>query len=243
MKISVCVATYNGAKYLREQLDSIVLQLNENDEVIIVDDCSSDGTVELIKSYKDNRIRLYVNNENRGVNYSFEKAISLSEGDYIFLSDQDDIWITGRLNLMLSVLEQSGTLLLSSNFTSIGTESKPFEGYSNCVTSTRSKDYVSNIKDIYIGKLNYFGCTMAFSKKLKDVILPFPSYLESHDLWIAIAANLAYSNIHLDDITLLHRVHGNNVSIAKRPLYKKIWSRVLFSVSVIHLLKRIYWHL
>lgn len=242
MKISVCIATYNGAKYLREQLDSILFQLNKNDEVIIIDDCSSDETVDLIKSYRDNRIKLYVNNENRGVNFTFEKAISLTEGDYIFLSDQDDIWTVGRLNLMLSNLEQSRALLLSSNFTSIDAEGKPYNGYSNRVTSATSKAYISNVKDIYIGKLNYFGCTMAFSKKMKNIILPFPSYLESHDLWIAIAANMAHSNVHLDDITLLHRVHGQNVSINKRPLHKKIWSRVLFSISIIHLLKRIYWH-
>lgn len=242
MNVSVCLATYNGAKYLKEQLDSILSQLNENDEVVVVDDCSSDGTVDLVNSYGDHRIRLYLNKENRGVNDSFEKAISMSKGEYIFLSDQDDVWPVGRLVIMKTTLKISGALLLSSNFTSIDSDGRSFEDYSNLVKSSDSKKYLSNIWDIYLGKLNYFGCTMAFTKALKDIILPFPSYLESHDLWIAIAANLAHSNFHLDDITLLHRVHGNNVSIVKRSLYRKLWSRIIFSISIIHLLKRIYWY-
>lgn len=242
MRISVCIATYNGALFLEEQLNSILSQLGNNDEVIIVDDCSSDGTVNIIRSYEDARIVFYRNSENVGVNFTFERAISIATGEYLFLSDQDDIWSAGRLKIMLSVLEQSSILLVSSNFSSIDAEGKPFGNYSNLVKSSSSQKYLSNIWDIYLGKLNYFGCTMAFTKALKDIILPFPSYLESHDLWIAIAANLAHSNFHLDDITLLHRVHGNNVSITKRPLYRKLWSRVIFSISIIHLLKRIYWY-
>lgn len=236
---SVCIATYNGERFLKEQLDSILIQLKPEDELIIVDDASRDNTVNLIKNYHDNRIKLYVNKQNRGVNYSFSQAISEAQGEYLFLSDQDDIWPSGRIEVMLIGFVQSRALLLSSNFISIDAEGNNLEGYSNCVEPVDSQKYLKNILSIYLGKRNYFGCTMAFSKKLRKIILPFPSYIESHDLWIAIAGNLLCSNHHLKDITLLHRIHGNNVSVIKRCLHKKLWSRFIFSVSIVHLLMRI----
>lgn len=239
MKISVCLATYNGGKFLGMQLDSILSQLKQEDEVVIIDDASSDNTVEVIKSYRDSRVRLYRNEQNQGVNYSFGRAISMATGEYLFLSDQDDVWPSGRAETMLNALQKDGAWLLSSNFTAIDIKGNDFAGYANEVKAVDSRKYLKNILDIYLGKLNYFGCTMVFNAKLKKVILPFPSYLESHDLWMALAANLTHSNLHLEAITLFHRVHGNNVSIVKRPLCKKIWSRVIFSVSLIHLSERI----
>jgi len=88
--ISVCIATYNGEKYIKEQLDSIINQLDKNDEIIISDDGSSDNTIKIIESYKDGRIVLYKNSF-KNVVLNFEFAIDKSKGDYIFLSDQDDI--------------------------------------------------------------------------------------------------------------------------------------------------------
>jgi hypothetical protein len=79
---------------------------------------------------------------------------------------------------------------------------------------------------------------MAFKKDLKQLILPIPSYVESHDLWIAKAANLVKLNIHCDNITLSRRVHGNNASIIKRPLYKKLWARIIFTRSIFELVFR-----
>ena len=93
MKISVCMATYNGELYVAEQINSILSQLNYNDELIIVDDCSSDKTIDVITSFGDERINLIKNNKNIGVNKSFSKSILLSTGDYIFLSDQENMLI------------------------------------------------------------------------------------------------------------------------------------------------------
>lgn len=239
MNISVCLATYNGASFLKEQLDSILIQLQKDDELIIVDDCSTDNTINLIKSYNDCRIKLFINKANRGVNFSFERAIALSHGDFIFLSDQDDIWPIGRINVMLSNLKRSNALLLSSNFTPINIDGNIYDGYNNYIKFADSQKYIKNILDIYWGKPNYFGCTMAFSSKLKEIILPFPSFIESHDLWIAFAGNLLKSNLHIDDISLYHRVHGNNLSITSRTIYKKILSRFIFTFSIIILFTRI----
>ena len=91
-KISVCIATYNGERYIREQLDSILSQLSLDDEVIISDDGSKDSTIEIISSYLDSRIKVFKNNGKHGYVGNFENALNHSSGDFIFLSDQDDIW-------------------------------------------------------------------------------------------------------------------------------------------------------
>ena len=239
MKKSVCMATYNGAKYIEEQVSSILTELDVEDEVVIVDDKSSDNTVELIRRMADDRIKIYENEVNHGPNEAFGKAISLSKGDIIFMSDQDDIWIRGRTHVMTNALMSENVIMVSSNFDCFDNMSMPCKIHDSKLESKKSKKYCRNIIDIFWGNLNYYGCAMVFKKELIPVILPFPSYIESHDLWIAKAANLMKSNIHINDLTLHRRIHGNNASILKRKLWKKIWSRIVFVVSIFTLLKRI----
>ena len=92
--ISVCIATYNGEKYIKEQLLSILPQLGKKDEVIISDDHSTDNTLDIVKGLNDNRIKIVMNNREKGYTSNFENALSYAIGDYIFLSDQDDIWMS-----------------------------------------------------------------------------------------------------------------------------------------------------
>ena len=108
--ISVCIATYNGEKYIREQLDSILVQLGPDDEIVVCDDRSSDRTLELIEGYRDSRIHVHRNEKNLGHVRNFEKAISLSRGDYLFLSDQDDVWLPGRVQEMLGQMQSDASV-------------------------------------------------------------------------------------------------------------------------------------
>ena len=110
------MASYNGAKFISKQIKSILSDLNSSDELIIVDDFSTDETIEKINKFNDPRIRLYVNNENKGEIFSFNRAIQYAKNDYIFLSDQDDIWHQGRSDLMINYLSKSPAMLLTSNF-------------------------------------------------------------------------------------------------------------------------------
>ena len=96
MNISVCIATYNGEKYIKEQLDSILVQLGEDDEVIIGDDGSTDLTLDIIKSYNDPRIKIYKNSF-KNLILNFESTLEKAKGDYIFLSDQDDVWLPNKV--------------------------------------------------------------------------------------------------------------------------------------------------
>ncbi len=242
MSISVCMATYNGEKYLSRQLRSILDQLTDDDEVIVVDDCSVDRTVETVKQLDDDRITVYVNDRNRGEVFSFGRAISLAKRDFLFLSDQDDIWIPGRVALMRQHLIESRASVVSSNFEWIDTNEEPIDEPFDGVASRDSKKHLKNIVDIFVGKTNYFGCAMAFRREFASVIAPIPSFVESHDLWIALASNFASSNTHLDEKTLLKRKHSNNATstVSTRSLYRKLRSRVVFAVGLMVLFVRIY---
>ena len=89
---SVCIATYNGEKFIEEQIRSILLQLDSHDEIVISDDHSTDKTIQIIKSINDDRIKIIYNKNNKGYTNNFENAISKASGDFIYLSDQDDVW-------------------------------------------------------------------------------------------------------------------------------------------------------
>jgi glycosyltransferase involved in cell wall biosynthesis len=135
---SVCLASYNGEKYIKNQLLSILQQLGENDEIVIVDDKSNDLTIDVIKGLKDNRIKLFINKKNKGPSAAYERAIYLSKGDIIFLSDQDDIWINGRIKMMMNVLEIENTSLVSSNFNCLDSNGNRIEKYENALEYGRS---------------------------------------------------------------------------------------------------------
>lgn len=223
---SVCMATYNGALYIKRQIDSIMSQIDVDTEIVIIDDCSKDNTVKLIKEYNDSRIKVYINESNCGVNKSFEKAIALAKGDYIFCADQDDIWVEGRFEAFCKQLEKY--YLVSGNTVAIDGEDKKIDFYLGKLYTKDSGSYKKNIIRIFMGKAYYYGCAMAFRNELRRYILPFPNDVESHDLYIAMAANLLHSNYHMEDIVLQRRIHGNNASVVKRRLFEKINSRKIF---------------
>ena len=146
--VSVCMACYNGEKYIEKQIESILPQLNENDELIVVDDHSSDRTAELVKNIRDSRIRYVFNQKNLGVNGSFEKAIGMAKNEYIFMADQDDLWTKGRLDIMLNAMKQ-GNLLVSGNSISIDANGNPSDYDLGILYETGSKEYLKIIIRIF----------------------------------------------------------------------------------------------
>lgn len=238
MGASVCMATYNGEEYVVRQLQSILDQLSPDDEVIVVDDCSTDGTIEAVKGLNDPRVALHVNDRNRREVYSFSRAISLARHQFIFLSDQDDIWLPGRVALMTEALQTA--LLATTNFDWIDQDERPLQISHDGVLPEDSGRYFKNIADIFFGKTTYFGCAMAFRRELIPLILPIPDYVESHDWWVALAGNLAGSNIHLSDKTFWKRRHGKNATstTSSRSLASKLRSRAIFARSLLDLRRR-----
>jgi len=113
--VSIALATYNGERFLKEQLDSILEQSYTDIEIIACDDCSTDSTPQILEDYqkKDSRLKVYFNEKNLGFKKNFEKCISLCDGDYIALSDQDDVWTKDHIACCKAVLEHG---LLYDNF-------------------------------------------------------------------------------------------------------------------------------
>ena len=237
--VSVCMACFNGGKYILEQLESIVNQVGQDDEIIIVDDCSSDNTIDLIRKLNDHRVKLLINEINLGVNHSFELAIKLAKNDIIMLADQDDIWIEGRLKLMVNKFQDYQVLFVAGNskyINSYGKEISPLIGNLRVEDSKRS---FTNLWRIFRGSAPYYGCAIAFSKELKHLTLPFPDFIESHDLWIAKCAIAINRTLHVNEPLLFRRIHGSNASVVNRKFIFKIYSRLIFLLKFITVLIRI----
>ncbi|WP_309103240.1 glycosyltransferase [Microbacterium sp.] len=228
--VSVCIATYNGGRYLREQLESVLAQLGPDDEIVIVDDASSDDSVGIVESFADPRLTVHRNVENLGYVRSFERAMSLARGDVLLLCDQDDVWIDGRVDALCA-----GTALhavAASNIVLLGSEralSSPLTGRPWLLRAQDSEHSLRNELRILLGDAPYFGCAMAVRRDALALVLPFPSYLtESHDLWIATAANAAGEMVHIERPSLRRRVHDANASTSRpRGVAAALRSRIL----------------
>lgn len=212
-KISVAMAVYNGAKYISCQLDSILPQLRPQDELIISYDESTDGTLKIIEQYAslDNRIHI-LRNENPGVTGNFSSAISACDGDYIFLSDQDDFWLPEKVEIVMDCFLQRHADLVIHNGIHTDSELNPtgepfFDIY-------RIGD--GKLKNIM--KPRFSGCCMAFTREMKRIILPMPE-IHGYDQWIALICEFCGHIEYPQEVLLLHRLHENNVTPAKsRPL-------------------------
>ncbi|MDN3903996.1 glycosyltransferase [Arthrobacter sp. YD2] len=211
-QVSVCMAAYNGSAHIEEQIASILPQLQDGDELVIVDDASTDDTAKVIEALADPRIRLIRAETNRGYVKTFEAALTASKGDYIFLSDQDDVWIPGRVDAMVAELQHAD--VVASNFGYFGQAPRRIESLR--LRSSDSTRRWANLLMLWVGVRPYYGCAMAFRSSAKNVILPFPGFLvETHDQWIALVGNLRGSMAHLEVNTLNRRLHENNTTPKK----------------------------
>ncbi|QTN24255.1 glycosyltransferase [Rhizobacter sp. AJA081-3] len=233
------MAAYNGVRYLREQVQSILAQLGPDDELVVVDDASTDETLALLRSFGDPRIHVHRNAQNLGHVQSFARALSLARHDLLLMSDQDDVWLPERLALMRSALVHPNAWVVSTNSRYIDGEGKRINFDAEGVCASRSTHHFANIISIFTGRRRYYGCAMGLRREILPIVLPIPDFVESHDLWIALASNLARANLHLDCETLSRRVHGSNASIVTRPFRQKLWSRVIFLKSLAVLLYRL----
>ncbi|HEX6913976.1 MAG TPA: glycosyltransferase family 2 protein [Chitinophagaceae bacterium] len=204
--VSVAMATYNGERYLREQLDSILQQTWQNMELVIVDDGSSDGTVDIIREYQAawSFIHLHRNETNLGVTKTFEKAISLCTGEYIALSDQDDLWMPAKIETLVAHIGDHDAVY--SNTVLVNSEGK--------LLGKTFKDLM-NLKSYYHGapfllSNTVAGHTMMLKRSFAQSILPFPPEL-FFDLWIAFNAASGNGLKYVDEGLVHYRQHGGNV--------------------------------
>lgn len=232
--ISVCMATYNGERYIKEQLSSILPQLGAKDEIIISDDGSSDNTLETITSFNDNRIKLF-RNSFKNVILNFEFALGQANGDVIFLSDQDDIWYPNKVKDSLKLLHKSDLIFTNLNvFTIEISEGKlmydPQKNYQGI-----HRNFIKN---------HCVGATMAFKSKVLKYAMPFPKNIEMHDIWLFFISSFYGKTFYYNKPLIYYRRHGLNVSNTggktTNSLFRIIQIRITWVISIIKRITKIY---
>jgi glycosyltransferase involved in cell wall biosynthesis len=230
--VSVCIATFNGEAYIKKQVSSILKQLDKNDEIVISDDGSYDKTIEIIHSFADKRIKLFKHSKSNIVHPSathikvsanFENAIKNAKGEYIFLSDQDDVWFDNKLATMLNFLENN--ILVFSNFSIIDSSDR-------IVRNTYfSKNPISHSFLFNIIKFPFFGCSIAFQRDLLNYILPFPENIILHDNWIGFIAQKKGNIKYIEEALFSYRIHNCNVSYNGGKTSNSILYRILYRIQ------------
>ena len=211
MKISVCMASYNGSKYIGVQLESILKQLGTDDELVIVDDASIDNTVEIIRNFNDLRIKLYINQFNIGVVPTFNRALLLTTGELIFLSDQDDRWYDNKIHTVHNIFSTQPVDLIVHD--AVVTKGGIIIIRSLFAFRNSSPNYAKNIISN-----TYTGCCMAFKREILNKILPIPTKSGVfHDAWIGILAKYYGYKVLFVNVPLIeYNRHDQNVSTFKR---------------------------
>lgn len=235
MCISVCMATYNGASFIEQQLRSVLSQLAVSDEVVIVDDNSSDTTLGVIGNCGDPRVKIYSNESNQGAIRTFERAIGLASGHIIFLCDQDDIWQLEKVERIISIFTRypEVTLVLS--------DAKIIDAKGEICGSffERRGRFVPGLLHNII-KNKYIGCAMAFRRSLVSKILPFPDSLPMHDVWIGCINAIFGKTYFINAPLFYYRRHCLNASpLKRRAIVRIVVSRLMLviclCVRVLHL--------
>ena len=212
--LSVVLPTYNGSKYIREQLHSIQNQTLQDFELVVCDDCSTDDTVAILKEYakKDERIHVYLNEHNLGFKKNFENAISKSTGDFIALCDQDDIWLPDHLEILLKEMKDDTQVVCGKPiFVDENDEELPdkfdyFLMYRDPITN---EDIA---RHIFLGRSTYQGASMLIRKSFFKKALPIPEGAYYHDSWFAILACFMDGFVSVDKPTMRYRRFSDSVT-------------------------------
>lgn len=211
LSVSVCMATYNGRAFIEAQLDSILPQLTEQDELVVSDNSSTDGTWELLESYqkKDQRIQLF-KNERPGVIGNFEYAISKGQNDLIFLSDQDDVWQPNKVSVMKKYFQTHPDItVIVSDLIIVDNDFQTLIPSYQALRHTKPGFWHNLLRSSYI------GAGMAFRRELKDLILPIPSDVPMHDMWIGLLADHTKGVMFIPEQLVYYRRHGLNTTEIK----------------------------
>ncbi len=205
--VSVVMSVYNGSKYLEEQIRSILNQTYRNLELVIIDDKSTDNSLDVITEIgqSDNRLRIFRNDVNVGFNQSFARGIELAEGELIAISDQDDIWLTGKVEQLVRGL--GGGILIYSNSGLIDESGSEIAGgLDDRIMHVDNPGFKSFLEGNFIT-----GHTCLFRKELKKFILPIPAGIQYYDWWMGFVASNVGKVIYLNQVLTRYRIHPESV--------------------------------
>ena len=206
MRVSIAMATYNGAKYIQEQLDSFLEQTMLPDELIVTDDGSRDDTLAVVEAFASHapfKVHVYRNERNLGYSKNFESAIGYCSGDIIFLSDQDDFWLPEKIRTITQVFVEDPEVWVLINDTEITDERLLRTGRSKA----RQVEALGLSSDSFIT-----GCCTAFRKAMVPLICPVPDCGVSHDSWLHALGNVLGIRRLVPQVLQLYRRHDDNAS-------------------------------
>lgn len=203
--ISVCMATYNGETYIKEQVDSILNNLSDTDELVISDDGSTDRTLQILNDYQDSRIKV-LSGPHAGFVKNFENAIKHSKGQYIFLSDQDDLWAANKVEKVIQCFKDTNATVVVHDCQVINENGEAIEPSFFALRNSGPGVLHNLVKNSYI------GCCMAFKRELLDIVLPIPDDVPWHDQWIGLVSDMIGKSVFLPEVLFSYRRHGDNVS-------------------------------
>ena len=231
--ISVCVATYNGEKFIREQIDSILCQLSSDDEIIVSDDGSTDGTIVIINCIGDKRIRIIEGPRKHSPTFNFENALKEAKGDYIFLADQDDVWKTNKVEVCMKWLQKYYCVVSDAEVTD--SNLNPLYPSLYAIMQVR-QGHIYNT----VWKNGYTGCCMAFRRNILEASLPFPKDIPMHDIWIGNVAAYKYNVKFISEKLVLFRRHNETISCNGKGSKYSIWQQIKFRWSIIKNIVNLY---
>lgn len=217
VKVSFAMAVYNGEQFIKKQIESIIKQMEPQDELIISYDKSNDNTLKIICDYEKKYTQISViENKNAGLITNFNNAILSCTGDYIFIADQDDVWDINKRDVLCEKFEATHADLLIHNGVNINiNDERISDNFFDMYRIRRS------IISYYL-KPRYSGCCMAFSRRLQEYILPIPKNIGAYDHWIGIIGKMSGKVEFVDDVLVYHRIHDNNVTPKHSQHLKKI---------------------
>lgn len=216
-KISVALCTYNGAKYISEQLESIAAQTVLPDEIVIIDDQSTDATAEIIEKFAAQnsiKIRFYANPKNLGSTKNFERAISLCDGDIIFLCDQDDVWLKDKIEKTVAAFDSEKVGFVFTDAELVDENLKPLNvnlWKFTFFAGDKEKFRAGKFLELLLERNIVTGATMAFRAKFRASLTPIPTDLPNtiHDAWISLVIAAQAEARFLDSPTIKYRQHSN----------------------------------
>ena len=219
LKISIAMATYNGEKYLQEQLDSFVQQTRQPDELVVTDDCSTDGTLEILTDFSKTapfNVAVHQNERNYGYCGNFSQALIRSSGDLVFLSDQDDVWFPSKIERLVQAAEDTPEALVLMN-DAVLTHGDLSETGLTKLGQIRSAGFS---EDSFV-----MGCCAAVRRDLLDLCLPIPEGFPAHDNWVVGIADGMRRKRVIPEVLQYYRRHGDNTSqfIANRTRRVSRW--------------------
>ena len=230
------MATYNGAVYIKEQLESILSQIGPEDEIVISDDGSTDATLDVIKSIGSPCIRIVQGPRMKSPSKNFENALAHAKGDIIFLCDQDDVWQPNKVAVMLQALKTAACVV--SDCRVVDAQLNVMDpSFYQVVRKHEGRWYNLLVRNCYL------GCCMAMRREVLDKALPFPKTVPMHDIWLGNVAAFYYSLRFIPDNLMVYRRHGKNASTTSDPSASSLRQKLVYRYQIVAgLLSRINHH-